>query len=121
MTHKRDPLKFSYSSLRSHYSTTVHPPSPPANTVTHRPLSEMMTPLNHLISISSSFLEPVLLALVEKIRLGATQVDDLRTPVSILLQHRALLAVVGVRDPRAPAYDASPLVRSVVALIADAH
>jgi hypothetical protein len=68
----------------------------------------------------SPLLEPVLLALVEEVGLGATEVDDLGAPVPVLLLLRALLAVVGVRDAHAAADDAPPLERPVVALVADA-
>jgi hypothetical protein len=47
-------------------------------------------------SLPLSFLEAVLLALVEQVRLAAAQVDDLRTAIAIFLLHRALLAVVRV-------------------------
>jgi len=69
----------------------------------------------------SSLLESVLLALVEQVRLGTAKVDDLWTAIAVLLSDGALLAVVRVTDPRAPADDAPPLVRPVVALVTDAH
>lgn len=58
---------------------------------------------------ASSLLEAVFLSLVEQVRLGAPQVDDLGTPVSVLLLLRALAAVVCVRDARASADGAPPL------------
>lgn len=67
----------------------------------------------------SSLLEPILFALIEEIRLGAAQIDNLGAPVPVLLLLGALLAVVSIRYPHAPADDAPPLERPVVALVAD--
>lgn len=71
--------------------------------------------------LSSSFLEAVLLPLVEQIRLCRAQIDNLRTAVAVLLQNGALLAVVGVTDTGPAANDTPALVAAVVALVADSH
>ena len=47
--------------------------------------------------------------------------DDLWTAVSILFLLRTLSTIVGVRDARPAADDASALVGAVVALVADAY
>lgn len=65
------------------------------------------------------FLEAVLLPLVEEVRLGGAEVDDLGAAVAVLLLDGALLAVVGVRDAGPAADHAAALVRAVVALVAD--
>lgn len=64
---------------------------------------------------------PKILLLVEQIRPTAPEVDNLRTPVPILLQPRALEAVKGVADALAAAHDALVLVVAEAALVADAH
>lgn len=71
-------------------------------------------------SITSSF-EPILLPLVEKVRLGAAQVHDFGAPVTILLHHGALLTVVRVRDSHSPTDDTPTLLRPIITLVADAH
>ena len=75
---------------------------------------------NHAIN-RLSLLEAILLALVEEIRLGAAEIDDLRASIAILLLLRALLAVVGIRDTSTTADDAAALEGAVVALVADAN
>ncbi|KAK1827113.1 hypothetical protein QBC39DRAFT_428564 [Podospora conica] len=60
----------------------------------------------------------------DKIRTTAgmgVKVDNLGTPVPVLLQARALEAVKGVRDALAAAHDALVLVVAEAALVADAH
>lgn len=64
-------------------------------------------------------LEPVLLSLIEQVRFGGSQVNNLWTAVSVLFLDRALLAVVGIRDTGSSTDDTSSLIRSVVAFIAD--
>jgi hypothetical protein len=49
------------------------------------------------------------------------QIDNLGTPVPVLLEARALEAVEGVRDALAAAHDALVLVVAEAALVADAH
>lgn len=70
---------------------------------------------------SLSSFESVLLPLVEEVGFGTSEVDDLRTTVSVFFLDRALLAVVGVGNTRPAADHASSLVRAVVALVADSH
>merc|ERR1719270_2380490 len=67
----------------------------------------------------SSFFETILFHFVEQISFRAPEVDNFWAAVPVLLLDGALLAVVGVRDPRAPADDAAALVAPVVALVAD--
>lgn len=68
-----------------------------------------------------SFLESILLPLIEQIGLAAAEIHDLWAAVSVLLQQRALLAVVRVRNAGATADHASALIGAVVALIADSN
>lgn len=63
---------------------------------------------------------PKILLLVEQIRPRTAQVDDLRTPIPILLQPRALKAIEGVADALAAAHDALVLVVAKAAFIANA-
>ena len=56
-----------------------------------------------------SFLEAVFFSLVEEVRLGGAQVDDLGAAVPVLLLDGALLAVVGVGDARPAADHATTL------------
>ena len=57
----------------------------------------------------SLLLESVLLPLVEEIRLGRAEIDDLGAPVPILLLQSALLAVVRVAHSRSTADHATTL------------
>ncbi|CAM6108517.1 unnamed protein product [Calypogeia fissa] len=66
-----------------------------------------------------SLFKSVFLSLVEQVRFGATQVDDFRAPVPVLLLLRAFFAVVSVGDAQPSANDAPALVRAIVALIAN--
>lgn len=70
--------------------------------------------------LSSSMISEVFL-LVEQIRPRTAQVDDLGTPVSILLQTRTFEAVECIRDALATAHDTLVLVVPKGALIADSH
>ena len=56
------------------------------------------------------FLEAILFSLREEISFGRAKVDNLGAAVAIFLLLGALLAVVGVRDARPAADDASTLV-----------
>ena len=62
-----------------------------------------------------------ILFLVEQIRPRTTQVYDLRAPISVLFQPRALEAVESVGDSFTAADDALVLVVAERALVADAH
>jgi len=62
-----------------------------------------------------------ILLLIEQIRPRTAQIDNLRTPVPILLQPSALEAVKGVGDALAAADDALVLVVAEAALVADAN
>jgi len=64
---------------------------------------------------------PKILLLVKQIRPRATQINNLRTPIAILLEARALEAVERIRDPLAAAHNALVLVVAEGALVADAH
>ena len=68
-----------------------------------------------------SLLEAILLSLVEQICLGTPQVHNLWAPVPVLLQLCALLAVVRVRYSDTSADDTAPLIRTIVALVTNAH
>ena len=63
----------------------------------------------------------MLFSLKEQISPRTPQIDNLRTPIPILLQARTLEAVEGVADPFAAAHDAFVLVVAEGALVADAH
>jgi hypothetical protein len=64
---------------------------------------------------------PEILFLVKQIRSRAAQIDDLRAPVTIFFEPRALKAVEGVGDAFATADDALVLVVAEGTLVADAH
>jgi len=64
---------------------------------------------------------PEVLLLVEQIGPRTTQIDDLRTPIAILLKPRAFEAVEGVRDTLAAAHDTLVLVVTKGAFIAYSH
>ena len=64
---------------------------------------------------------PEILFLVEQIRPRTTQVYNLRAPISVLLQARALEAVECIRNAFTAANDALVLVVAEGALVADAH
>ena len=63
---------------------------------------------------------PEILFLVKQIRPTTTQIYNLRAPIAVLLQARALEAVKGVRDAFATADDAFVLVVAEGALVANA-
>jgi hypothetical protein len=64
---------------------------------------------------------PEILLLVEQICPRTAQVYDLRAPISVLFQSRALEAVEGVGDSFTAADDALVLVVAEGALVANAH
>lgn len=64
---------------------------------------------------------PKILLLIKQIRPTAPQIDNLRTPVSVLFEARALEAVECVADALAAAHDALVLVVAERALVADAR
>ena len=64
---------------------------------------------------------PEILFLVEQIRPRTTQVYNLRAPISVLHQARALEAVECIRNAFTAANDALVLVVAEGALVADAH
>lgn len=66
-----------------------------------------------------SFLETVFLPFIKQVGFGASQVNNLGTPVSIFLLLSALLAVIGIGDTEASADDAPPLEGAVVTLVAN--
>lgn len=68
-----------------------------------------------------SLMIPEILLLVKQIRPRTPQVDDLRTPVPVLLEARALEAVERVRYPLAAADHALVLIVAEGALVADPH
>jgi hypothetical protein len=63
---------------------------------------------------------PKILLLIKQIRPRTAQIDDLRTPITILLQSRTLEAVERIRYPFATADDALVLVVAEGAFVADA-
>jgi hypothetical protein len=67
----------------------------------------------------SSFLESVLFPFIEKISLGASQVDNFGAAISIFLLLRALSTVVSIGYSRAATDDTTAFVRAVIAFIAD--
>jgi hypothetical protein len=64
---------------------------------------------------------PVILFLVEQIRPAASQIDDLRTSIPVLLKPSTFKAVEGIADPFPTTYDAFVLVIAEAAFVADAH
>lgn len=66
---------------------------------------------------ASSLLETIFLPLVKQICLRGAKVDNLWAAISVLLQHGALLAVVGVRHSWASTDDTTALVGAVVTLV----
>jgi hypothetical protein len=64
---------------------------------------------------------PKILLLVEQIRPTTTQIYNLRTPVPVLLQPRALEAVERIADALAAAHNALVLVVAEGAFVADAR
>jgi hypothetical protein len=69
---------------------------------------------------SAGLMIPKILFLVEQIRPRTTQIDDLRTPISVFLESGALETVEGIRDALATAYDTLVLVVAEGAFVADA-
>ena len=63
---------------------------------------------------------PEVLFLIEQVRPRTTQIDNLGTPIPILLQSRALETVESITDALAAANDALVLVVAKAALVADA-
>jgi hypothetical protein len=97
-----------------HNIQLVRPRTTPALSIlTFPPLTSPPPPLSSMIS--------KILLLVKQVRPRAAQIDNLRTPVAVLLQARALKAVEGVGDAFAAAHDALVLVVAEGALVADAR
>ena len=63
----------------------------------------------------------MLFPLVKQIRPRASQINNLRTPIPILLEARTLEAIKRITDPLTTADDAFVLVVAKGALVADAH
>ena len=61
----------------------------------------------------------MLFPLIKQIRPRTPQINNLRTPIPILLQPRALEAIKGIADPLPAADDAFVLVVSERALVTD--
>lgn len=64
---------------------------------------------------------PVILLLVKQIRPAAPQIDNLWTPIPILLKPGTLKAIEGITDPLPTAHDTFVLVVAEAAFVADAH
>jgi hypothetical protein len=64
---------------------------------------------------------PEILLLVKQIRPTTSQIDNLRTPIPVLFEPRALKAVECIAYPLAAAYDAFVLIVAKGALVADAR
>ena len=60
----------------------------------------------------SSFFETIFFHFIKQICLGAAQIDDLGTAVSVLLLDSALFTVVSVRDSRSSTDDTTALEQS---------
>lgn len=70
---------------------------------------------------SLSLLESVLLSLVEQICLARSQVNNLRTTVSVFFLYRTFLAVICIRHTGSSANYTSSLEASIVAFVAYSH
>jgi len=64
---------------------------------------------------------PEILLLIKQIRPRTSQIYNLRTPIPVFLEPRALEAVEGVAYPLAAAHDTLVLVVAEAALVADAY
>lgn len=64
---------------------------------------------------------PVILLLVEQICPTAPQIDNLRTPISILLKPGTLKAIECIANPLPAAYNAFVLIVAEATFVADAH
>lgn len=64
---------------------------------------------------------PEILLLIKQIRPTTPQINNLRTPIAVLLEPRALKAVKRIADALATAHDALVLVVAEGALVADAR
>lgn len=62
---------------------------------------------------------PKILLLIKQIRPRTPQINNLRTPIPILLQPRTLKAIERIRDPLATAHSAFILVIAKGAFVAD--
>jgi hypothetical protein len=74
----------------------------------------------HITTASHLLVIPKILLLVEQIGPTTTQIDNLRTPIPVLLEPGTLEAVEGVGDALAAADDALVLVVAEGALVANA-
>lgn len=68
-----------------------------------------------------TLLEAVLLALVEQICLGTSEIDNLGAAVAVLFLNCALFAVIGIRNSSSSTDHTSSLKASVVALVANSN
>jgi len=68
-----------------------------------------------------ALLEPKTTSFVEQVSPTSTEIDDLRTAITVFLQARALCAVIRVRDPWRSADDTAPTVRAEITFVADPH
>jgi hypothetical protein len=81
----------------------------------------MTFPHQLLKDLHISSMIPKILLLVKQIRPRTAQIDNLRTPIPILLQPRTLEAVESVRYPLATANNTFVLVVTEGAFVADAN
>ena len=77
--------------------------------------------LSQLLSFTSIILVSEILLLVEQIRPTTSQIDDLRTTVTVLLQSCALETVEGIRDSLSTTNDAFVLIVAKRAFVANSN
>jgi len=99
-------------STRSYNANNALPTPPNTAQCLHPPLRHPLSPLSMI---------PKTLLLIKQIGPRAPQIDNLGTPIAVLLKARALEAVEGVADALAAADYAFVLVVPEAALVADAH
>lgn len=96
---------------------TLAPPPAPASS--HKAEKKPSQPQRERKCCPRSLI-PETFLLVEQIRPRTSQIDNLGTPVAVLLQARALEAIKGITDPLATADNTFVLVIAEGALVTDA-
>lgn len=87
--------------------------------VHHRLAYQSSPPSKQCVILRPFSMIPKILLLVEQVRPRASQIDDLRTAIPVLLQSRALETVESVTDPFPTAHHALVLIVAERAFVAD--